>query len=305
VQKSCICYVVDDNYLFPTLLSGSQAKSHLNRSDVDIVIICLSKGTERLDIARPVAEALGLKIVHATPETIDNLHPMYGRLFIPKLLSGYERIVYVDGDTQIADSLSPLVDVIIPTGKFLAVRDPASMFARLSDKWEQRVKADREAAGLDGPYDDYLNTGVLVFNATDWKDLSRLTLDKIQERDDSFKFGDQDPMNLAIGDRCLYISNRWNFPGFLVGTEAEARVRPVIYHFMSNPRPWLHSGLPWGSKWSTPYAEFLQRFPELRPLAPTTTSIHKLRYHVQQAMKVISEYAPVSRFTEATADLVV
>jgi len=302
MAKSCVCYVIDDNYLFPTLVSAEQAKRFTPAADV--IIICLTKSNERVDLVRDVADEIGVTLLSFGPDAIENMHPMFGRLFIPSMLSDvYNRIVYIDGDTQIAGSLQPLIDVEIPKGKFLAVRDPAAMFAKLSPKWHARVKADRDQAGLNGNLDDYLNTGVLVFNREDWIELAAKTLAVLKDRDTPFKFGDQDPMNLAIGDRCLYISNRWNFPGFLINTQAVARVKPVIYHFMSNPRPWLHSGQPWGAVWTLPYKEFIQRFPVVRPTVQAIGTVTALKYSIQQILKCSLEYRPVARIKEAPAIL--
>lgn len=301
MTRHCICYVVDDNYLFPTLVSASQARENASASLADIVILCLSDASDRVKKVMPVAIALGIELIEIPTSSIENLHPMYGRLFIDKLLpKAYERVLYIDGDTQVAGSLEPLLNVDIPEGKFLAVRDPAAMFARLSDKWASRIQGERVEAGLgDKAIEDYLNTGVLVFNMKDWAELAGETLKLIRARSTPFKFGDQDPMNLAIGDRCLYISNRWNFPGFLIGSGQDERVKPVIYHFMSNPRPWVHAGAPWGPKWHAPYKAFLARFPVLESVAPKTTPVKALRHYLQQALKGVTEYGPVSRFSEA------
>lgn len=301
MTRHCICYVVDDNYLFPTLVSASQAREHAPASLADIVILCLSDASQRVKEVMPIAISLGVQLIEVPTTSIDNLHPMYGRLFIDKLLPrAYERVLYIDGDTQIAGSLEPLLNTDIPEGKFLAVRDPAAMFAKLSDKWARRIQTERDEAGLgQRSLEDYLNTGVLAFNLKDWGNLAGETLKLIRGRSNPFKFGDQDPMNLAIGNQCLYISNRWNFPGFLIGSSQEERVKPVIYHFMSNPRPWVYAGAPWGEKWHTPYKDFLARFPSLESVAPTTTPVKKARHYLQQALKCVTEYGPVSRFSEA------
>ncbi|WP_236621597.1 glycosyltransferase family 8 protein [Asticcacaulis benevestitus] len=303
-MPNCVCYVIDDNYLFPTLLSAYQARLFTPLDTGDVVIVCIAEASAAIDLATSVASRMGIKLLRFGTDAIEHMHPMFGRLFINSLLpEHYQRIAYVDGDTQIAGSLRPLLDVFIPEGHFLAVRDPASLFARISPDWEARTKADRVQAGLSGDYNNYLNTGVLVFDRTSWTNLSAATLQAIRAKGDAFKFGDQDPMNLAVGDKCLYIPNRWNFPGFLIGTEAERAVRPIIYHFMSNPRPWLHSGLPWGRKWQEPYKVMLKTYPELAPLAPKASWGDKLKYHVQQLIKCATEYHKVSTLRESDAIL--
>lgn len=304
--KSCICYVVDDNYLFPTLVSASQVRQHFKSELSDIIIVCLAEPSGKTETAEEIAGSLGLTLLVRPLSVIDNMHPMYGRLFIHSLIpASYERVVYIDGDTQIVASLEPLIKVDIPTGKFLAVRDPSGMFARSSDAWMRATQADRDRAGIARSYDDYFNTGVLVFNRADWEKLSELTLEAIQRKEGGFKFGDQDPMNAAVGDRCIFIPNTWNFPGFFIGTPCETVASPIIYHFMSNPRPWIHSGLPWGPEWSRPYQSFIQRYPASASLAPKASTAQKLKYRFQQFVKCVTEYRKVGRLRETPADIII
>ncbi len=305
-MKSCVCYVIDDNYLFPTLVSAIQARKNVPAARADVIIICICENRDKGHIAEAVAAKFGVEILYVKPEQIGNMHPMFGRLFIGSLLPPeYERIAYIDGDTQINGSLVPLFDADIAPLTFLAVRDPSNMFARLSDKWMRRVRHDRDAAGLTRSYDDYFNTGVLVFNRSDWGELSRQTLEAVEAQAEAggFKFGDQDPMNLAIGDRCVFISNKWNFAGFFIGSPLEQSVKPVIYHFMSNPRPWTHRGMPWGPKWQRPYQDLLREYPDLASLAPQTSPKDKIKYHLQQLVKVALEYSPVGKKEETRSDV--
>ena len=304
--KSCISYVVDENYLFPTLVSASQVRQHFKSEHNDIIIVCLAEPSGKTDTASEIASSLGITLLVRPLSAIDNMHPTYGRLFIHSLIpASYERVIYIDGDTQIMGSLEPLIKVDIPTGKFLAVRDSAGMFARSSDGWMRATQADRDRAGLTRSYDDYFNAGVLVFNRSDWKTLSELTLDAIQRKEGGFKFADQDSMNAAIGEQCIFIPNTWNFPGFFIGTPCETAARPIIYHFMSNPRPWTHSGLPWGPKWSHPYKSFMQRYPTCATLAPKASTAQKLKYQFQQFVKCVTEYRKVGRLHETPADIII
>lgn len=307
-MKSCVCYVIDDNYLFPTLVSAIQARKNVPASLADVIIACICEKHDKGHIAEEVASKFGVQILYVTPAQIQNMHPMYGRLFIGDFLpADYDRIVYIDGDTQINGSLAPLFDIRLEPHTFLAVRDPSNMFARLSDKWMRRIKHDRDAAGLTRNYDDYFNTGVLVFNRNDWIGLSKQTLAAVDARAKSggFKFGDQDPMNLAIGDKCVFLSNKWNFAGFFIGSPLEKSVAPVIYHFMSNPRPWTHKGMPWGPKWQRPYQELLNDFPSLIAIAPKASPKEKLKYHVQQFVKVLVEYSLVGKKAETPSDVTI
>ncbi|BEV11580.1 glycosyl transferase family 8 [Asticcacaulis sp. DW145] len=305
-KKSCVCYAVDDNYLFPTLLSASQVRQYNKSRDTDVVIICIAAPSEKTKLAAEVARELGISFIVKPLSAIDNMHPMFGRLFLNDLLPElYERTVYIDGDTQVVGSLEPLIEAEIPTGHFLAARDPAALFAKLSPAWYRTISSDRLDAGITGSLDDYFNTGLLVFDLSSWRQLSQATLETFRKKEGGYKFGDQDPMNVAVGDKCIYIPNTWNFPGFLIGTPAEDRAQPIVYHFMSNPRPWTHTGKPWGAAWSKPYQKFITRFPALSSIAPRSTLFQKLKYKLQQRLKLNTEYARVGTLLEAKPTLCV
>lgn len=304
-MTNCVCYVIDDNYLFPTLVSAIQAKQYVDACNVDVRIFCISNNPQHSAKLSEVASTYDINLTVVPTKIIENMHPMFGRLFLHRMLSeAYDRVIYIDGDTQIKGSIMPLIDATIVSGHFLAVRDPDVLFASRSKKGVARLLAFREKIGLKN-YNNYFNSGVLVFNASDWAGISKLALAAVEKSSFKLEFPDQDALNISVGDRCTYIPNRWNFPGFFIGSEMETRVKPVIYHFMSNPRPWTHNVPPWGASWQTPYRELLVLHPELNHYKLQATKSARLRYWLQQHLKMISEYRPVGRTSEAEADLII
>ena len=146
---------------------------------------------------------------------------------------------------------------------------------------------------------------MLVFDRSSWRSLSQTCFDYMKRDHRRFPYPDQDILNLAIGERCTLMSHRWNFPGFLIGSNAEDAVRPHIYHFMSNPRPWIVSVSPWNNGWTRPYKDLLERYPKLRSVAARTSSAQRARYWLQQRLKMITEYGPVGNFSEPPPELVI
>ena len=304
-MTNCVCYVVDDNYLFPTLVSAIQAKEHVDACDVDVRIFCISNNPKYSSKFSAVASTYDVHLTVVPTKVIENMHPMFGRLFLHRMLSeSYERVIYIDGDTQIKGSIMPLIDVTIVSGNFLAVRDPDVLFASRSKKGIARMHAFREKIGIKN-HNNYFNSGVLAFNARDWAEISKLALATVEKSSLKLEFPDQDALNISVGDRCTYIPNRWNFPGFVIGSEMDTRVKPVIYHFMSNPRPWTHKVPPWGASWQAPYRKILVLHPELNEYKLHATKSARLRYWLQQHLKMFSEYGPVGRTREAEADLII
>jgi lipopolysaccharide biosynthesis glycosyltransferase len=304
VKTGCVCYVIDSAYLFPTLVSSIQARQNVPVELADVVIVCIGARCENGAIAEEVATKFGVSLRFVPRDAVEHLHIMFGRLFLSNFFGDqYRRVVYIDGDTQVAASLAPLFDVDIPTGRFLACRDPAGLFADLSSRWRGRVSEERRAIGYNQAFNRYFNSGVLVVDMATWPALADECLATIRRLGESMKYPDQDILNLAVGDRCSLIANRWNFPGFLIGTVAEQRVAPHIYHFMSNPRPWKQQVAPWGAKWTQPYRALLADHPSLATLTPRPEIRMTPRYVLQQFYKGLVEYRRVAKILEAAPDL--
>jgi hypothetical protein len=305
MAEACACYIINEGYLLPALVSALQARAHLSVDKADVVIVLIGEPSPATIAAQGVAEANGVRIVQVPKTAIGDLHIMFARLLVHQLLpAGYRRIIYIDGDTQVRGDLDPLVEAAIPKGRFLACRDPAALFAKLSARWRRRIVQDRTASGFDRPFEDYFNSGVMVIDRDSWPRLAEASIAMLELKGAQFRFADQDILNLAVGEHCLLIPNRWNFPGFLIGSEADAATRPSIYHFMSNPRPWNEAVRPWGAAWMRPYRDLLERHPELGFLAPRPNRLRGLRYWLQQEVKMALEYNPVGRLTEPEAQLV-
>jgi lipopolysaccharide biosynthesis glycosyltransferase len=197
--------------------------------------------------------------------------------------------------------LDPLVRAVIPEGRFMACRDPANLFADLSPARQTRLLERRERLGLLGEPEDYFNSGVLVIDRDGWPPMARACIEAYVEMQALCLHPDQDALNIAIGDRCIFISNKWNFPGFLIGSAAEAARHPHIYHFMSNPRPWKVSVGPWGARWCKPYQDLLLAHPELEELAPRKRLGEQIRYTLQQELKIWTEYRRVGKIAAESA----
>ncbi len=304
MPKACVCYTINDGYLLPALVSAVQARRHTDPATTDVMVMVIGEPSEANQAAAAVAQSLGVILKLAPKAQIEDHHVMFARLFADVIAGGdYQRLVYIDGDTQVRGSLAPLVEATIPEGCFLASRDPAVLFAQLSPQWRRRTDAYRREVGYERPYADYFNSGVLIADRAAWPQIRQAALTTLQGHTAGMRFADQDILNLAVGDRCRLISNRWNFPGFLIGSQAERTTRPHIYHFMSNPRPWIEPVRPWGEAWRRPYVELISQYPQLRFLEPRKSLGRRLRYWLQQEFKMLTEYGPVGVLAEPEAQI--
>jgi lipopolysaccharide biosynthesis glycosyltransferase len=286
-DKVCVCYISDQGYLLPSLISSIQAKENISAHKADIKIYYVGAPCRKSDLFQSVYEKFGIGFVTVSPDAIDEMHIMFARLFVDRFIDpAYGRILYLDGDTQIAGSLDALVDAQLPAGMFCAARDPMS----LAIDWKNRVSlAQRKYFGSIGlsinQVRSYFNSGVLLFERQSWKSISSKALLRVRSRDNDFQFPDQDALNLVAGDKCLTMSFKWNFPVFLLNSGISDVIEPRVFHFMSNPRPWQGSFEPWGKKWHQNYLNVLGEFPQLAPYSLSLSGPRYLKYFLQQHYK--------------------
>jgi lipopolysaccharide biosynthesis glycosyltransferase len=197
-----------------------------------------------------MVDGLGGRIdfVEVNDPRLDGLRPMHWappatwyRVFLPELLPDEDRIVYLDTDTIVLDSLAPLRDLD------LGGRQQAAVTNVLMREHEHRIEL------LDLPERrSYFNCGVMVINLERWRSdgATQALLDFALENPYKIGWGDQDAINVVLPDR-VPLHPRWNctnaimaFPwGDEVIDAAElelARREPAIRHFEGPTvnKPW-------------------------------------------------------------------
>jgi lipopolysaccharide biosynthesis glycosyltransferase len=174
--------------------------------------------------------------------TMDEIGPpMWYRFFLTELLPDVERILYLDADTIVLDSLRPLWETDLDGCHVAAVtnvfqEDHIPLPARL---------------GLEPR--DYFNSGVLLMNLDLMRrDESTAALfEYTRANAERLVWPDQDVLNAVLGPTRRRLAPRWNcmtsvlrFPwaAYVFSAEEleEARRRPAIRHFEgpSVNKPW-------------------------------------------------------------------
>ena len=164
------------------------------------------------------------------------------RIFLPELRPDVDRVLYLDADVLVLDSLAELEALDLQGGYVAAV---TNVFQPDHAHWPARL-------GLD-PAQRYFNAGVMVM------DLAAMRRDGCTEalrrfgveRAPDLALRDQDAVNVVLGAGRLELAPRFNamtsvlrFPhaADVLGAEAveEARRRPAIRHFEGPPvgKPW-------------------------------------------------------------------
>lgn len=169
---------------------------------------------------------------------------MWYRIFLPELLGGVDRVLYLDVDTIAVDSIEPLWRIDLA----------GSHVAAVTNVFYMRSHAER-ATQLGIEPADYFNSGVVLMNLDLMRrdDSSTALLDYATDHASELAWPDQDALNVVLGKGRIRLHPRWNcmnsvlqFPwaGEVLGAGAveEARARPAIRHFEGPTinKPWHH-----------------------------------------------------------------
>lgn len=251
-----VACAADRNYVphIATLLK-SLAANHGSRGVTVHFLHDASVDTEQLAKLRGQVEQSGMQLVCHLPSPsqlaglpVTDRYPqaVWFRILLPALLPHVERVLYLDADTLVLQSLSPLWDLDLSGQPLAAVQDvPSPAHAH--------VPAEIGLASAE----DYFNSGVLLMNlaemrATDFYGQMR-ALDRKR-----YVTGlpDQIALNAVAAGNWLHLHPKWNcMAPFIAGTsrfsdleslsveQRQAGASPCILHFegaWQRTKPWQY-----------------------------------------------------------------
>lgn len=203
-------------------------------------------------------------VVHCMENPYENAYQVrdisagtYLRLALPGLLPEVERILYMDADILVRESLAPIWETAMEGMAIAAVKGAVN----LSDKWEWN--SDRPYWHLlSGMKGGYINAGVTLLNlaeirkrglAARWHELTG----------ERFYYQDQDILNMTCQGAIAYLPPKYNRLAYLEEdgfgqfvTEGiytreevrEAQQSPAIVHYAGD-KPWKRYDTNLGSLW--------------------------------------------------------
>jgi lipopolysaccharide biosynthesis glycosyltransferase len=201
-------------------------------------------------LARMVTDAGGeISFILIADDLVEDL-PVLGeftlatwfRTFLPDLLSDVERVVYLDVDTIVLDSLDPLWQTDLQGQEVAAV----------TNVFEPEHAHRPAALGLPASQ-EYFNAGVLLMNLAEMRrrGSGRAIREYGTVHAAEVQWPDQDALNVILGARRLPLHPRWNCMNSVLHFAAaeevfgremveEARARPAIRHFEgpAGNKPW-------------------------------------------------------------------
>ena len=186
------------------------------------------------------AETIGLRLTVVRlepdqradiPASMTKNMGLYLRLLMGRMLpEAVDRVIYLDSDIVVIDSLAPLWSLDLAGCTIAGMKDEKAM----------RSEMRRGFAGTSPA--KYLNSGVLLIDLAKWRenDCEKRLIDVIG-RHERLAHYDQSAINLVLSDEAMTISTRWNFMPTTVWDEDHVPEQPVVIHYAGTCKPWLHT----------------------------------------------------------------
>ena len=224
----------------------------INVTSDDVMMYLLHNGLKRSTVKRlqKIADRynVGLKFLEIDLEILkdcpvdEKIHfgniMMYARLLLPSKLPNLDKVIYLDCDLVVCKDLKSLWetdvnDVAVTMAPDLLYQDKATL-SRL------------------GINNNYLNSGVIVMNLDYWRkhDVMKRLLAYISDKGNELIYNDQDSLNAILHDERrqlpvkynvtphYFLKNPYNYPKEMHEEIRDARINPIIFHFLGKIKPW-------------------------------------------------------------------
>lgn len=176
---------------------------------------------------------------------------MYLRFEVADRLRHSTRMLYLDCDILIRESLAPLLDLDMRGNAVAAAQDFADLCGGPFVEHHQSLGLPKGKK--------YFNSGVLVADLRSWREggFRDQLLNTLASLGDRLTYPDQDAMNVVFQDSIRWLDLRWNAQLPLITTRMhypdwkvelrEATNHPAIVHFSAPTKPWnADSYIPFG-----------------------------------------------------------
>jgi len=170
----------------------------------------------------------------------------YYRLFCHRIFSNLSKILYFDVDTIVNSDISKLFNQNISNFYCAAVKDYGvyKTFPLMHPDFFSYIKN----LGLKN-IDKYFNSGVLLLN------LDKIRKENLDEKlfsiakQNNRYFNDQNVLNVVFNDKCLLISEEWNYQRSHCALPEDVSLDCKIIHFCYKYKPWNSSNMHHYDKW--------------------------------------------------------
>ena len=248
-MKTAVCLTPDLAFFRQAVFTASTILAQADSSAFDLFIVC-----EPSDVAPDFAlldpglrARINLLCLDFSP--FDGAAPgrgrlsraVFRRLFLDRILPGpYERIVSIDSDMLIRrPGLGRLAELDLGGAPIAAAYDMIFLMDLKGGALARRFQRDRRSLGLDAAT-PYFNAGLMVIERARWgaMELGERAMAALRRAPERYSFLEQSALNELIAGRFAPLSPRYNFMGDFFLLDLEARLDPIVLHFVNQPKPW-------------------------------------------------------------------
>lgn len=279
-----VLYVYDDSFAEIAAVSIKSMVAHTHK-DIHLFLVEDNVSIQNMARMREFINEIGVKVTYLVKPEISEFFNIkiktarwgdniFTRLFLKELLgknSNIDKLLYVDCDTLIVDSIDELYEENIEN--YLA----AACLDYMGDLHKQIIGVDKKAP--------YYNSGILLINVQKWinSNVQNQFIEYMNIHNGKIEYPDQGLINSVLGNEIKVLHAKYNMitvayefsydeilifrkPSFLYSRDVfeEGHKNPCIIHFTSSflsYRPWfVECNHPYADEWKlvrekTPWKE--------------------------------------------------
>ncbi|EHU8396996.1 glycosyltransferase family 8 protein [Campylobacter coli] len=268
-NKNAICFSINNEYVLYFLIAvQSLVENFKKRYEIVLFHTDLNyTSLKRLELWQRLNN-INLKIINISSyiSHVDNFlffesdhikKESYYRIFIPRILKDYDRILYLDSDILVLDDISDIFQQKLNKNEAIAaVCDIAIQSFAYSNKEVKFNNNEMLLTDYCKHYLDiksmncYFNAGIILFDIKKCLeiDLENKSLEKLR----SFKkpvFWDQDLLNSVLRGNVKILDFCWNYqqnidlnfsavPKQIIARYLKSKSKAKIWHFITSNKPW-------------------------------------------------------------------
>ncbi len=247
--KTALCFTPDLSFFRPAVFTAASLIAQGDSDAFDIFIVCepgdVAPGFERLD---PTLRGKINLLTVDFARWADGLagkgrfsQAVFRRLFLDQILpETYPRLIAMDADMRVArPGLGRLADIDLMGRPLAAAFDMIYLMDFKGGALAKQFQTYRRSLGLqlDTPY---FNAGLMVIDRAAWREreLAARATRALRETPERFTFMEQSALNSLIAGNFAPLTPRCNFMGDFFLLDLEAKIAPIVLHFVNSPKPW-------------------------------------------------------------------
>ncbi|HIE0706998.1 glycosyl transferase [Serratia marcescens] len=237
-----VAFGVDGNFLRHACITIQSLIGQVDKGQLHCHLITSEETVGIADTLRALVTGTAHSIhVHQLPEQFFSRLPstelfskaIYYRLLAPYLLQDKATVLYLDADMVCLNAFTD----------FYNSRTSSEEIAHVVSEGEKQAPALAANIGLP-PGTNYFNSGMLLINVQRWlqEKISAQVLSVLESRGHTFKYMDQDALNIVLAGHVKFVEKKYNSIFMLGHTERDYQLMPpsdtVFLHYAGADKPW-------------------------------------------------------------------